>query len=79
MSGHTMELTNATHHRPYEALVPNPKLRLRAQVHEVMRFKQFSPRTEDPYWDWMRQFVVFHGKRHPREMGKAEVEEFNSI
>jgi integron integrase len=71
-----MEPSNATFRRPCEAFVPNPKLRLRAQVHEVMRFKQFAARTEESYWDWMRQFVVFHGKRHPREMGKAEVEQF---
>ena len=31
--------------RPAEGLIPNPKARLREQVHEVMRFKQFSPRT----------------------------------
>jgi len=62
--------------RPREGLIPNPKLRLREQVHEVMRFKQFSLRTESAYWNWMRQFIFFHGKRHPREMGKAEVEAF---
>ena len=62
--------------RPRESLVPNPKLRLREQVHEVMRFKQFSLRTEAAYWNWIRQFIFFHQKRHPREMGKAEVEAF---
>ena len=62
--------------RPRESFIPNPKLRLREQVHEVMRFKQFSLRTESAYWNWMRQFILFHRKRHPREMGKAEVEAF---
>jgi integron integrase len=62
--------------RPRETLVPNPKLRLRDQVHEVMRFKQFSLRTEETYWNWIRQFIFFHNKRHPREMGKAEIEAF---
>jgi integron integrase len=62
--------------RPRESLIPNPKLRLREQMHEVMRFKQFSPRTESSYWNWIRQFIFFHQKRHPREMGKAEVEMF---
>ena len=62
--------------RPREGFIPNPKLKLREQVHEVMRFKQFSPRTEEAYWNWMRQFIFFHHTRHPREMGKAEVEAF---
>jgi integron integrase len=62
--------------RPRETLVPNPKARLREQVHEVMRFKQFSLRTEETYWNWIRQFIFFHNKRHPREMGKAEIEAF---
>ena len=68
-----MEPTKATFRRP-EGIVPNPKARLRDQVHEVMRFKQFSPRTESSYWNWIRQFIFFHGKRHPRELGKPEVE-----
>jgi len=62
--------------QPREGLVPNPQLRLREQVHEVMRFKQFSLRTEAAYWNWIRQFIFFHGKRHPREMGKSQVEAF---
>ena len=62
--------------KPRESFIPNPKLRLREQVHEVMRFKQFSLRTESAYWNWIRQFIFFHHKKHPREMGKAEVEAF---
>ncbi len=53
-------------------LVPNPRLRLREQVREVMRFKQYSVRTEEAYWNWMRQFILFHGKKHPREMGTVK-------
>lgn len=70
-----MESANATF-PPREGLIPNPKLRLREQMHEVMRFKQFSFRTESSYWNWIRQFIFFHNKRHPREMGRAEVEAF---
>ena len=61
-----------------EGFIPNPKLRLRDQLREVVRFKQFSPRTEEAYWVWIRQFILFHGQRHPREMGKAEIEAFLS-
>lgn len=41
-----------------------------------MRFKHYSIRTEDGYVAWYRQFVKFHGLRHPQEMGKEEVEAF---
>ena len=46
--------------RPREGFVPNPKLPLREQLHEVMRFKQFSLRTESAYWGWTKQFMAFH-------------------
>jgi integron integrase len=72
-----MEGTNTTFQRN-EGFVPNPKLRLREQVREVVRFKHLSPRTEETYWNWIRQFILFHGKRHPREMGKPEMESFLS-
>ena len=72
-----METAKATS-KPLDGFIPNPKLRLREQLREVMRFKQFSLRTEDAYWVYIRQFILFHHKRHPREMGKAEVEAFLS-
>ena len=46
------------------------------QIRELMRFKQYSIRTEESYIGWYRQFVKFHDLRHPQEMGKAEVEAF---
>src|ERR1700722_4936508 len=61
-----------------EKLVPNPKLRLREQVGEVMRFHHYSIRTEESYWQWIKRFIFFHGKRHPKEMGAAEVSAFLS-
>lgn len=57
-------------------LVPNPKLRLLDQVREVIRFKHYSLRTEEAYIHWIRRFIFFHGKRHPREMGAVEVTAF---
>ena len=63
---------------PLGGLVPNPKLRLREQVREVMRFKHYSLRTEESYWQWIRRFILFHGKRHPKEMGAPEVRVFLS-
>ena len=58
--------------------IPNPKLKLLDQVSEVMRFKHYSIRTETSYRDWIKRFIFFHGKRHPREMGAFEVERFLS-
>lgn len=64
--------------KPTEGFVPNPKLRLREQLREVMRFKHHSPRTEQAYWHWIRRFILHHGKRHPQEMGEPEVTAFLS-
>jgi integron integrase len=43
---------------------------------QVLRVRHYSPRTEACYLHWVRQFILFHGKRHPRELGAAEVEQF---
>jgi len=57
-------------------LVPNPKLRLLDQCREVARFLHFSIRTEEAYCNWIRRFIVWSGKRHPKEMGESEVRAF---
>ena len=41
-----------------------------------MRTLHLSLRTEKAYLQWMRRYGKFHGQRHPREMGSAEVESF---
>ena len=61
--GH-MELAKATF-SPREGLVPHPKLRLRAQVHKVMRFQRFSRRPESACWNWLRPFIFFPHQRQP--------------
>lgn len=40
--------------------------------------KHYALRTEKVYVDWVKRFVLFHGKRHPRELGAADVEAFLS-
>ena len=45
-------------------------------VREKLRLKHYAKRTEQAYVDWIRRFILFHGKRHPREMGIGEVESF---
>lgn len=48
------------------------------QVRARIRVKHYSIRTEDQYVFWIKRFIFFHGKRHPRELGAAEVEAFLS-
>src|SRR5436190_23527336 len=62
--------------RPLGRLIPNPKLRFLDQCREVLRFKQMALRTEEAYVDWIRRFIVWSGKRHPKDMGAAEVKAF---
>ncbi len=45
-------------------------------VRHAIRARHLSPRTEEAYVHWIRRFIVHHGKRHPREMGAAEVTQF---
>jgi integron integrase len=46
------------------------------QIRAVIRARHYSRRTEEAYIHWARQFIVFHGKRHPLEMGEIEVASF---
>jgi hypothetical protein len=49
------------------------------QVRQVMRYHHYAYRTEQTYCDWILRFIRFHGsKRHPKDMGKSEVEGFLS-
>lgn len=45
-------------------------------VREKLRLLHYSIRTEDQYVQWIKRFILFHGKRHPREMGGGEVTAF---
>lgn len=45
-------------------------------VRDTIRRKHYSIRTEEAYVNWIRRFILFHGKRHPKDMGAAEVEAF---
>ena len=52
------------------------KLMLLEVVRQRIRLKHYSHRTEKTYVNWVRRFVRFHSRRHPRELGKAEIEAF---
>jgi integron integrase len=52
--------------------------RLLEQVREAIRVRHYSLRTEQTYVSWIKRFILFHGKRHPRDMGVREVQQFLS-
>src|SRR5438876_8070414 len=54
---------------------PKPP-KLLDRVRSAIRLRQYSPRTEEAYVGWIRPFVIFHRKRHPTELGDAEVGQF---
>ncbi|MDP1956915.1 MAG: phage integrase N-terminal SAM-like domain-containing protein [Rhodocyclaceae bacterium] len=46
------------------------------QVRARIRVKHYSIRTETQYVHWIKRFILFHDKRHPRDMGAPEVDAF---
>ena len=55
---------------------PRPKTKLLDRAREIMRLRHYSIRTERSYINWMRRYILFHDKRHPQDMGPAEIEAF---
>ena len=53
-----------------------PKPRLLDRVRGAIRARHMSRSTEESYVGWIRRYVLFHGKRHPSEMGAPEVTRF---
>jgi integron integrase len=52
------------------------KPKLLDQVRDVIRRRHYSIRTEQAYVDWIKRFILYHGKRHPRDMAEEEVTKF---
>ena len=46
------------------------------QYRDALRIKHYSPRTEDTYIQWVRNYILFHNKRHPKEMGIPEIGQY---
>lgn len=53
--------------------------KLLEQLHDVIRMKHYSIKTEKAYVYWIRRFILFHNKRHPKEMGENEISAFLSF
>ena len=45
-------------------------------VRDKIQFKHYSIKTEHSYVGWIKRYIIFHNKRHPKEMGKVEIEQF---
>lgn len=50
--------------------------KLREQFRDVTRLRHLGLRTEETYWNWIRRFIVFHQKRHPRDLSSDHVSQF---
>lgn len=57
-------------------MIDKPSPKLLDQVRGKIRLKHYSIRTEQSYLDWIKRFILFHGKRHPKDMGPQDVEAF---
>lgn len=53
-------------------------VRLMDKVRDVLRYHHYAVRTEQAYVKWILAFIRFNGKRHPKELGKPEIEAFLS-
>ncbi|MEM9008591.1 MAG: phage integrase N-terminal SAM-like domain-containing protein [Cyanobacteria bacterium P01_F01_bin.86] len=53
-----------------------PPKKLLDQVRDSIRLKHYSYRTEQTYVYWIRRFILFHNKKHPKEMGTTHIEAF---
>ena len=62
--------------RPTVASSPPGSPRLLDRVRSAVRVRHYSIRTEEAYVAWIRRFILFHNKRHPLEMGAAEINAF---
>jgi glucan phosphorylase len=52
------------------------QIKLLDQMRAVLWLKHMSIRTEEAYVSWVRRFILFHGKRHPTDMGAEEIRAF---
>jgi len=55
---------------------PGKPKKLLHEVRDIMRLRHYSLRTERSYCDWIKRYIHFHNKRHPRDMKEVEVTQF---
>jgi len=66
----------------YQGKIPETpsqkKKNLLDEIHEFMRLRHYSIRTERSYINWIKRYCIFHKMKHPRKMGIPEIEAFLS-
>ena len=78
-SGHFSEIPAAKidifprEEKQFSRPIPQPR-KLLDHVRDVLRVNHYSARTEEAYIGWIRRYILYHKKTHPREMGALEVE-----
>ena len=65
-------------HRPLRHDRGDPPPRLLDRVRAVLRARHYSRRTEESYVGWIKRFILFHGRRHPADLGEPEITGFLS-
>ena len=76
--GHESREEAPSDQTPDPAPASAKRLRLVDAIRARMRLRHLAARTEKAYLHWMRRFFAFHGQRHPRDLGEAEMESFLS-
>jgi integron integrase len=71
-----LPLPAAVTHDAAPALCDAPPKRLKQLMREACAVRHYSRRTFQAYWHWSKRFILWSGKRHPRDMGQLEVSEF---
>jgi hypothetical protein len=52
------------------------KINLLDQVRITLRTIHYSPKTEESYISWIKQFIIFNNETHPEKLGKKEIQKF---
>jgi integron integrase len=55
---------------------PSKEKKLLEQYRDAINLKHYSSRTGDTYIQWVTEYILFHNKRHPKEMGASEINQF---
>jgi integron integrase len=57
-------------------MAPSEPKKLLDQVRDALRVKHYAYRTEESYLQWIRRYILFHNKRHPKDMAEPEIQAF---
>ena len=52
------------------------KTKLLDEVRNVIRLRHYSPGTEESYINWIRRYILFHNKKHPRDLNEKDIRDF---